>query len=103
MKIGFKIRAAIIDDHPSNVNAFTRQHGPFNGDNKTFIKHPAHADLATKTYLFFDVTNLFKKIGNNLLNQKKFVFPSFQFDLFRNTFHVPDCYISRLIQEKHPK
>ena len=44
-----------------NVNAFTRQHGPFNGDNKTFIKHPAHADLATKTYLFFDVTNLFKK------------------------------------------
>ena len=45
---GFKVRAVITDDHPSNVNAFTRLHEIFDGDNKTFIKHPAYADFATK-------------------------------------------------------
>ena len=60
-----------------NVNAFTRLHEIFDGDNKTFMKHPAYADFAIKTYLFFDVIRLFKNIRNNLLNQKKFVFLSF--------------------------
>ena len=49
-EVGFKVRAA-NDDHPSNVNAFTRLHEIFDGDNKTFIKHPAYADFARKTYL----------------------------------------------------
>ena len=67
-EVGFKVRAVITDHHPSNVNAFTRLHEMFDGGNKTFIKHPAHADFATKTYLFFDVVHLFKNIRNNLLN-----------------------------------
>ena len=46
---------------------------------QTFIKHHRYADFTTKTYLFFDVICLFKNIRNNMLNQKKFVFPSFRF------------------------
>ena len=103
-EVGFKARAVITDDHPSNVNAFTWPHETFDGDSKTFIKHPAYADLATKTYLFFDVIHLFKNLGNNLLNKKKFVFPSIQFDLFRDAIHVPDCYISwRVFHEAHQR
>ena len=54
-EVGFKVRAA-NDDHPSNVNAFTRLHEIFDGDNKTFIKHPAYADFARKTYLSSNVS-----------------------------------------------
>ena len=36
---------------------------------------------STKTYLFFDNAHLVKKIRNNLLNCKKFVFPAFSFSL----------------------
>ena len=46
-EVGLKVRAVITDDHLSNVNAFTRPHEIFNGDKKTFIKHPVNADLAT--------------------------------------------------------
>ena len=96
-EVRFKARAVITDDHPSNANAFTRLYEIFDGENKTFIKHPAFADFATKNYLLFDVIHLFKNIGNNLLNQKKFAFPSFQFDLFHDAIHVQDGYISWLI------
>ena len=79
-------------------------HEIFDDDNKTFIKYPAYADLASKTYLFLDVIHLFKNIRNNLLNQKKFVFLSFQFDLFRDAIHVPDCYISwHIFHEVHER
>ena len=76
------------------MNAFTRLHAIFDVDNKTFIKDPAYADFATKAYLFFDIIHLLKNIRNNLLNQKKFLFPSFQFNLFHDAIHVPDGYIS---------
>ena len=61
-KDGFNVCAVITDDHPSNVNAFTWLDEMFDGDNKTFIKHPAYADLARKTYQFFDVIYLSKNI-----------------------------------------
>ena len=48
----FKVCAVITDDHPLNVNVFTRVHEIFYSDNKTFIKHPANADFETKPYLF---------------------------------------------------
>ena len=47
-----------------------------------------------KTYLFFDIVYLIKNIRNNLLNQKKFVFPAFKFDKFKDTIDVPEGYIS---------
>ena len=83
-EVGFKACAVITNDHPSNVNTFTGQHEIFGGDNKTFIKHPAYTDFATKLYLFFDVIHLFKNIKKNRLNQKKFLLLSFQFDLFHD-------------------
>ena len=72
-EVGFKVRAVVTDGHPSNVNSFTQLQEMFDGDNKTFIKHPAYADLVKKTYQFFDVVGIFKNIRNNLINQKKFV------------------------------
>ena len=36
-EVRIKVRAVITDDHPSNINAFTRLHKIFDGDNKTFI------------------------------------------------------------------
>ena len=102
-KVGLKVRAVITDDHPSKVNGFTRLHEMFNVDNKTFIKHPAYADFATKTYLFFDTIHLFKN-RNNLLNLKKSAFPSFQFDLFHDTIYVPDIYMSwHIFHEVHER
>ena len=47
-----------------------------------------------KTYLFFDIIHLIKNIRNNLLNQKKFVFPSFSFDLLEDNIEVPAGYIT---------
>ena len=72
-EVGFKVCAVITDDHPLNMNAFTRLLKIFDCDKKAFIKHPAYADLVTKTYLFFNVIHVSKNIRNNLLNQKKFV------------------------------
>ena len=103
VEVGFKVRV-ILDGHPSNVNVFTWLHEIFDGDNKNFIKHPAYADLATKTYLFFGVIHLFKNITNNLLNQKKFVFLSFQFDLVCDVIQAPEGYISwRMFNEVHER
>ena len=34
-EVGFKVCAVITDDHPSNVNAFTRLGEIFDGDNKS--------------------------------------------------------------------
>ena len=45
---------------------------------KLFIQHP---DNNTKTYLFFDNVHLMKNVRNNLFNAKKFVFPSFTFNV----------------------
>ena len=98
-KDGFNVCAVITDDHPSNVNAFTWLDEMFDGDNKTFIKHPAYADLARKTYQFFDVIYLSKNIRSNLVN-KKIVFLLFQFDFFRDLIHVLDDHISWRISHK---
>ena len=50
--------------------------------------------LQQKLICFSIVIHLFKNIGSNLLNQKKFAFSSFQFYLFHHAIHVPDGYIS---------
>ena len=65
---------------------------------------PSYADFATKTYLFFDVIYLFKNIRSNLPNQKKYVFPLFEFDLFHYAIHVPYGYISwHIFHEVHER
>ena len=80
----------------SNVRAYSELHKTYDGDSKLYIYHPACAGLM-KTYLFFDIIHLIKNIRNNLLNQKKFVFPSFSFDLFEDNIEVPAGYITWLL------
>ena len=57
------------------------------------IYRPAYAD-STKTFPFFDIIHLIKNIRSNLLNQKKFVYPSFQLDLFRDAIDLREGFIS---------
>ena len=60
-------------------------------DAKLFIQHP---DNNTKTYLFFDNVHLMKNVRNNLFNAKKFVFPSFTFNVQGVVINSLDGYIS---------
>lgn len=64
----------MTDNHSANVSAFNTLLGMFASANSLFIQHPENS---TKTYLFFDNVHLVKNIRNNLMNAKKFVFPSF--------------------------
>ena len=78
---------------------------------KTFIYHPAYAD-STKTFTFFDIIHLINNTRNNLLNQKKFVFPfpefvfpSFQYDFVHLLYiDVPEGFISwRIFHEVYER
>ena len=57
------------------------------------IYHPAYGDQL-KTYLFFDIVHLIKKIRNNLLNRRKFVFPEYHVGLFEDAIDESAGYIS---------
>ena len=46
------------------------------------------------TYLFYDNVHLLKNIRNNLLNVKKYVFPTFESKIGEETFSCPAGYIS---------
>ena len=57
-----------------------------------------------KTFLFLNMIYLIKNTTNNLLNQNKFMFPPFQFDLFRDAVVVPECFISwRIFHEVYER
>ena len=92
-EIGFQVRAVITDDHSSNVSAFEKlinDHG-FSPDIHG-IKHPSLG--GNITYLFFDAVHLLKNIRNNLLNYRRFIFPSFTFDGFFDKIDLPAGEIS---------
>ena len=76
--IGFSVRAIVIDNHTSNVNAFNILRKMHNSGNPLFFKQQQNTN---KTYLFFDNVHIVKNIRNNLLNAKKFVFPAFSFTI----------------------
>ena len=75
------------DNHSCNVSAFCKLKKTFQSDDAISIKHPQSCN---KTYLFFDSVHLLKNIRNNLLNNRKFVFPSFSFN-FRNDQNNISC------------
>ena len=57
-----------------------------------------------KTYLFFDSVHLVKNIRNNLLNRKRFLFPTFNFTGFYDPISVSGGEISwRLLHEVYKK
>ena len=74
---GFCVRAIVADNHSSNVRAFSSLRQRFESDSPYYFKHLSNNK---KIYLFYDNVHLIKNIRNNLLNGKKFVFPSFYFD-----------------------
>ena len=85
---GFKVRAVVADNHKSNVNAFSSMLKDYDGEKDISIFHPAYGKKI-KTYLFYDMVHITKNIRNNLLGKKKFVFPEFNFEHFRDAIHVP--------------
>ena len=90
-RVGFNVRAVVTDNHASNVNAFNcLLYTYVTNDSKLFIQHP---DNNTKTYLFFDNVHLMENVCNNLFNAKKFVSPSFTFNVQGVVINSPDGYI----------
>ena len=85
------MRAVVSDNHSTNVSAFNFLRKRFNSESPLYFTNPADD---TKTYLFFDNVHLIKNIQNNLLNGKKFVFPSFNFDSGNIKVDCPDGYIA---------
>ena len=88
---GFCVRGIAVDNHSSNVNAFTSLKDLFNSESKLFFEHSANH--AKRTYMFFDIVHLIKNIRNNLLNEKKFVFPEFSYNQGNIQLHCPQGYI----------
>ena len=88
---GFNVRAVVTDNHSCNVSAFSKLKKSYNSVDSFSIKHP---ESKTKTYLFFDNVHLLKNIRNNLLNNRKFVFPSFSFSVGQTSIGCGGGYIA---------
>lgn len=83
---GFNVRTIIADNHSTNVNAYDalmKDHGVDTATNA--IIHPSSG---RKIYLMFDTVHLIKNVRNNLLHNKRFIFPKFHFDGFHDDVNV---------------
>ena len=78
----FNIRAVVCDNHASNVSAYRRLLTDC-GQNDLFV-----ILNGKKICLFYDTVHLIKNKRNNLLNNNKFLFPSFKFDNFFDKINV---------------
>ena len=85
--VGFNVRLVVSDNHSTNVLAFNLLLTQYDSDmHNHYIQHHTKPNL--KTYLVFDSVHLLKNIRNNLLNRKRFLFPSFKFDGFLKNVYV---------------
>ena len=90
---GFRVRAIVTDNHSSNVNAFSELKIKHNANPDDYsVKHPKNH--GKNTFLFYDNVHLLKNIRNNLLGNKKFVFPSFNISIGEKNVTSPDGYLS---------
>ena len=89
---GFRVRAVVTDNHSTNVRAFAKLREKYNATSDHSIIHPKNHDK--NIYLFYDNVHLLKNIRNNLLNNKKFVFPAFDFCIGSHHVSSADGYIS---------
>ena len=81
------MRAVIVDNHSTNVNAFSRLYDLYGDRNRpNVITHPSSSK---QIYLFYDSVHLLKNIRNNLLNARRFIFPPFSFEEFSEEVYVP--------------
>lgn len=80
----------ITDNHSTNVLSFKRLREKYGEkDNKLSFTFMGH-----KIYNLYDSVHLIKSVRNNLLNSKRFVFPSFDFKEFEDDLHVDSGEIS---------
>ena len=81
---GFKVRMIISDNQPCKTFAYHKILNHFNTpyDNLYFMYE------SQKIYLYFDTVHLIKSIRNNLLNNKRFIFPAFAFEKFHDLINV---------------
>ena len=82
---GFRVRATVCDNHPSNVSIFKKllEHVNQNPD-ELYMLHKSR-----KIYLCYDAVHLIKNVRNNLLKCKWFIFPQFEFPGFKDPINVP--------------
>ena len=99
-KNGFNVRGVVCDDHSSNVSAYKKLLSDCGqNEDDLFVML-----CGKKTYLFHDAVHLMKNIRNNLINNKRFLFPSFNFDGFFDEINVTGGEISwKLLHEVHEK
>jgi hypothetical protein len=70
---GFKVRACVSDNHSTNVSAYKKLltvYGKGEDNLRIFVDDKP-------IYLFHDTVHIVKNIRNNLLNQKRLIFPPF--------------------------
>ena len=74
----FRIRAIVSDNHTTNVKVYNRLQTNYKIQDKDYkIHNPYHS--VENIYLLFDTCHLIKNIRNNLVANKFFDIPSFQF------------------------
>ena len=96
----FRVRGIVSDDHSSNVNSYEELRSACDASvDDLYITLNNQ-----KTYLFFDSVHLVKNIRNNLLNRKRFLFPTFNSTGFYDPISVSGGEISwRLLHEVYEK
>ena len=84
-ELDFNVRGVVCDNHASNVSAYRKLFSVYGNDSSDL-----HITFNSKRiYLFYDSVHLMKSIRNNLLNQKRFLFPPFEFKEFNDGICVP--------------
>ena len=82
---GFRVRAIVCDNHPSNVSSFKKLLEHVNQDpDELYILHKSR-----KICLCYDAVHLIKNVRNNLLKCKQLIFPPFEFSGFKDPVSVP--------------
>ena len=99
-KTEFKVRGIVCDNHNANVSTFNKLVSLFHEEKDSlFIYYQTQ-----KIYLYFDPVHLVKNIRNNLLNNKRFIFPSFEFFGFYDDITVKSGEVSwKLLHDVHEK
>ena len=84
-ELDFNVRGVVCDNHASNVSAYGKLLSEYGNDSSGL-----HITFNSKRiYLFYNSVHLMKSIRNNLLNQKRFLFPPFEFKEFNDGICVP--------------
>ena len=96
----FQVKGVVCDNHPANVAAYKSMKSSYSSSRENL-----HINFnEQKIFLFFDTVHILKNVRNNLLNNKRFLFPDFLFNGFEEDIHVPGGEVSwRLLHEVHDK